>query len=281
MHGPGLIAHQESELIGIWGRDPSKAASVGAELGVPAFADYASLFEAADAIAFAVEPGTQAKLAAEAAAASCHLLLDKPLALDLASAERVVASVDCADVASVIFFTARFNPDLAEFFAEVAGGDWIAADVLSLASIFGEASPYRDSQWRKDRGALWDIGPHALASVTAGLGPVRAVTATPGVGDLVQLVTVHDRAATSSLTLALDVPPAATWRQTVFTGPSGVAVMPESEAPVLECYKRAITDLLECASTQTKRHPLDVRFGRDVVAVLEAADQQLNKAERV
>ena len=34
-------------------------------------------------------------------------------------------------------------------------------------SIFEPGSPYGESEWRRSRGALWDIGPHALSILEA------------------------------------------------------------------------------------------------------------------
>ncbi len=48
----------------------------------------------------------------------CHLLLDKPLTLSADEADGVVAAVDKAAVASRVFFTRRFPPEVE---------DWLAA----------------------------------------------------------------------------------------------------------------------------------------------------------
>src|SRR5579875_564621 len=173
VHGPGLASHPEVELVGVWGRRPDRAEEVAAELGTRPFQQVDELISAADAVAVALPPDVQADIAAAAARTGRHLLLDKPLALDPGAAEEVAAAAEATGVSSVVFFTARFSPGLAPFWAEVSGGEWTAATVVQLASIFGEGSPYAGSAWRRERGALWDVGPHALAAVTAALGPVE------------------------------------------------------------------------------------------------------------
>ena len=60
----------------MWARRPEQAAA----LGVPVFERPAELFDAVDAVAFAVPPAVQARLAPLAAAAGCHLVLEKPVA---------------------------------------------------------------------------------------------------------------------------------------------------------------------------------------------------------
>ena len=58
-HGPGLLACPEAELVGIWGRDPAKAAALADELGLApgaAYPDVDALLADVDAVAFAVPP---------------------------------------------------------------------------------------------------------------------------------------------------------------------------------------------------------------------------------
>ena len=108
VHAAALAAHPTAELFGVWGRDVSNAKAVGAEFDVPGFGDVDELLSQVDAVAIALPPHVQAPLAERAAAAGKHLLLEKPIALDVAGADRVVAAVQDAGVASVVFFTFRF-----------------------------------------------------------------------------------------------------------------------------------------------------------------------------
>lgn len=108
-HAAALAAEPAVEFAGVWGRHPEKARSVAGRWGVRAYDDVEALIGDVDAIAVALPPGVQAGIAEQAALAGRHLLLDKPLALDLAAAERVVAAVATGGVRSVIFFTRRFD----------------------------------------------------------------------------------------------------------------------------------------------------------------------------
>src|ERR1035438_1568102 len=67
------------------------------------------MFADVDAVAFAVPPDVQAKLAVRAATRGCHLLMDKPVAFTSQDAERVVEAVDRAGVRSLVFLTSRFE----------------------------------------------------------------------------------------------------------------------------------------------------------------------------
>ena len=63
VHAAALAAHPSAELVGVWGRDLSKAKAVGAEFDVPGFSDLAALLDQADAVAIAVPPSVQVGLA--------------------------------------------------------------------------------------------------------------------------------------------------------------------------------------------------------------------------
>jgi predicted dehydrogenase len=278
-HGPGLRAARDVELVGVWGRDEAKTAAIAGELEVPAFGDYAELLESADAIAFAVPPKVQASMALEAAAIGKHLLLDKPVADSVDDARALAEEVANEGIASIVFFTHRFEPPTRKFFAEVqAKGGWKGGWARMLAALDAPGNPFTDSPWRRElRGALWDVGPHALSNLTTMLGPIAELTAVGGEGDLVHLVITHDSGATSTASLSLFAPPAGSNFETGVWGEAGTAILPESEIPSVESFKLAAEELVACAESG-EPHPVDVAFGTRVVELLASAEEQLNAA---
>jgi predicted dehydrogenase len=175
IHAAALAVHPTAELVGVWGRDVAKAKAVGAEFDVAGFADVDELLSQVDAVTIALPPDVQAPLAERAAAAGKHLLLEKPIALDLAGADRVVDGVRDAGVASVVFFTFRFQPETSSWLEQAARTTLAGGHASWLSSLAG--SPFDASPWRKEHGALWDIGPHALSVLVPALGPVVSVQA--------------------------------------------------------------------------------------------------------
>src|ERR1700709_13446 len=103
-HGTSRTGPPDAELVGVWGRDLAKAKAVGARFDVPGTDDVDALLADVDAGSFALPPDVQAPLAQRAAAAGKHLLLEKPIALSVDAADRVVDAVSAAGVASVVFF---------------------------------------------------------------------------------------------------------------------------------------------------------------------------------
>src|SRR5262245_12277843 len=134
-HAAGIAAHESAELVGVWGRDPAKAEALGRRFGVRGYGDLDALLEVVDAVAVAVPPDVQADLAVRAAAAGRHLLLDKPLALSLEQARAVVDAAEANHVASVIFFTARFVPEVVVWLEGVREtGGWEGAQGIWFGS---------------------------------------------------------------------------------------------------------------------------------------------------
>jgi predicted dehydrogenase len=260
----------------VWGRDPGKTATVAGQLGTRAYDDVAALIADVDAIAVALPPDVQAGIAAEAAEAGRHLLLDKPLSFTTADADRVVKAVDAAGSSSRVFFTARFTPETEEWLQQLAAdGDWDGAHVTMLGNIYREGSPYAGSVWRQERGALWDIGPHALSQLVPVLGPVSRVVAAAGRGDTVSLAMSHASGGSSTATLSLTAPEASRHDAMYFHGPRGISHKPTGGASYHQAYDNALSELLTSIAEGTTADRCDVRFGRDVVAVLESAERQL------
>jgi predicted dehydrogenase len=270
--GAALAEHPDVDLVGVWGRDPAKAATAAAKFGVPSFAEVDELLGEVDAVSIALPPDVQGELTVRAAQAGRHLLLDKPLTLTVAAADRVVAAVEAASVASIVFFTQRFQSNVDAFLVDAAARTWDGARVTLFASIFQSGNPYGSSQWRRDRGGLWDIGPHALSVTLPVLGPVEDVVALAGPHDATYALLRHASGAVSTLALTLDAPPAGTLAETVLYGPDGPVSVPRGDGPAVAAFSTAVDQLLANVAAGRTVHPCDVRFGRAVVAVLDQVE---------
>lgn len=272
-HAPALASTDGIELAAVWGRDARKAARLAADHGAAACTDFDEFLAGVDAVAFSVPPGVQQELAVRAARAGRHLLLEKPIALSLAAADELAAAVAAAGVASVVFFTARFEPGVRAWLAELAaGGPWLGGTLTWLGTAMDESSPF-NTPWRRDKGALWDLGPHAVSLLWASLGPVVSVTADAGPRGVTYLVLHHESGVTSSATVTLDAPPAAESLDLRLWGEPGRSVAPLADRDVVASLRRALTELAAAARSGHPSHPCDVRFGRDVVAVLAEAER--------
>lgn len=273
VHAAGIRAAAEAELVGVWGRDPDKTRELAQSVGAAAYDDFAAMLRDVEAVSFAVPPHVQAELALAAASAGRHLLLEKPIATSLAAAEALVEAVGAAAVNSVVFLTACYTPERREWARQMAAdGPWRGADALWLASAFAEGSPF-DTPWRHEKGALWDVGPHILAALTDGVGPVSDVLAAGrGAGDLIHVVVRHEAGATSTFTATLTAPREVARQQLRVWGDHKVVEMPHANQPAAQSFAVAVVELIDSAMTG-RPHRLDAAFGRDLVRLLARAEE--------
>ncbi|MGW5474419.1 Gfo/Idh/MocA family protein [Streptomyces chartreusis] len=278
-HAPALSGHPELDFVGVWGRRTAPTKELADTYGVRAYDEVDALLADVDAVAVALPPAIQADLAARAARAGCHLLLDKPLAPTVEQGRTVVDAAAEAGVASVVFFTTRFQPETAAWITEQAGADgWFTGRAQWLGAVFsGDDSPFADSPWRREKGALWDVGPHALSVLLPVLGDARRVTAAAhGPGDTVHLVLDHVSGASSTLALSLTAPPAASGAAVELRGTAGVTLLPESTETAVSALTRAADALLTAARTG-QPHPCDAAFGLRVTEILAEAETLLDE----
>jgi predicted dehydrogenase len=274
-HAPALASTDGIELAAVWGRDPGKAASLAAAHGAAACADFGEFLGRVDAVAFSLPPDVQPDLAVRAARAGRHLLLEKPVALSVAAADEVAGAVAAAGVASVVFFTQRFEPEVRAWLAQAAaGGPWRGGTLTWLGTAMDPASPF-NTPWRRRKGGLWDLGPHAVSLLWAGLGPVVSVTADAGPRGVTHLILHHESGVTSSATVTLDAPPAAEAVDLRLWGEPGWSSAPLADRDDVAVLRIALTELAAAARSGHPGHPCDARFGRDIVAVLSEAERQL------
>jgi predicted dehydrogenase len=275
VHAPALAAHPGVDLVGVWGRRPERAAELAAGFGARGYADAGALIAAVDAVAVALPPDVQAPLAARAARAGRHLLLDKPLALDPRAAREVADAAERSRVRSAVFLTLRFDARSAEWIAEQAAtGGWFTGRADWYGSVFGADagdSPFAGSPWRRERGGLWDLGPHALSVLLPVLGDVTGVAAARGRDDTVHLTLRHEGGASSTSVLTLSAPEACAGSVVEFRGARGTAVLPEGCAlDPAAAYGRMVDALLGPEPPEC-----DARFALRVTEVLAAAQEMI------
>ena len=284
-HATALASTPGAELTAVWGRDTAAAAALAAEHGATAHADFTAFLDEVDAVAFAVPPHVQAPLAIRAAQAGKHLLLEKPVALAAGDADKLVAAVEEARVASIVFFTWRFNTEIRAWLTdEQARGGWDGEGWSGGAAIWLGTSLQADNPfntpWRREKGALWDLGPHLVGMLWASLGPVTEVTAVAGKADMAHLILRHETGATSTVTTTQSAPEPAAGVTVFVWGEAGRSIMPADLVDSVAALRTATTELIAGARAGRVAHPCDVRFGRDITRVLAEAEAQLSGQRR-
>ena len=209
VHAPAIAAHPGTELAAVWARRPEAAAALAAGSGAAVHESFDDLLDAVDAVALAVPPTVQGVLAPRAAAAGRHLILEKPLAADLRTAQVVADAVADAGVVSTMVLTLRFDAGVRRWLAGLpatpAGPDTVGVGRWLSGAVLG--GPYSASPWRSERGALLDVGPHVIDLLDAALGPVTEVSwAHLTDPDLWSFGLAHSGGARSTVTMSLRVP---------------------------------------------------------------------------
>jgi predicted dehydrogenase len=270
VHAPAVARHPEFELTGVWTRRPAAAAEIAGANGAIAFDDFESLVGAVDVVAFAVPPTVQTELAIEAAETGRHLILEKPIAASLDEARRLADAVCAAGVASLVVLTFRFAAETNEWLANVAAGaPWSAGTArwLSGALLGGE---YAGSSWRRQDGAILDIGPHIFDLLDAALGPIVEVSAARYTEpDLWQVISTHGGGATSTATLSMRLPIDPSVLEFDVYGGAGRVVLTSRRTPAEQCFAELLDELAAMIRAGVTTHACDVHRGLHLQWVID------------
>jgi len=187
---PVLAELDGFEPVGVWSRTPQRARELAAEhdleLGtsdVDELLDHPGL----EAVHVATPVATHAEIAIAAARRGLHVIVDKPVALDLAEARAVRDAITEAGVVGAVNYGRRFQETrerLLQRVTEVAG----APRMVSIALVFDDhAEPdSRPFTWVQDAalggGRLQGYGVHDLDLLLAAFGEVESVAAATEVG---------------------------------------------------------------------------------------------------
>jgi predicted dehydrogenase len=277
-HAPMIAGSTDATLVAVWARRPEAAAGLASEYDARVAESFDDLLGQCDAVAFAVPPDVQAELAPRAARAGKHLLLEKPLAFTLEGAEQIAEAVDAAGVTTMLMIRNRFDPEVLAFLAtaQLAQPRGVLASFITDAALPGSvfATP-----WRKERGALLDIGPHTLDLVEAVLGPVTELKA---VGDPLRWIgisTLHESGAVGQTSLSITTPHADNTLHLRLVTESGTQLLdvgqpqPGSGVDPMVAVQQPIMAEFLAAVAAGRDHPLGVRRGLVIQRLLAAAEE--------
>jgi predicted dehydrogenase len=102
----------EAELVGVCDSQPERAEAVARDYGCAVFEDASRLFGQVEAVSIAVPTVLHAPLGLEALEAGVHVLVEKPIAADLAQADRLIERAAARDRILQVGHSERFNPVL-------------------------------------------------------------------------------------------------------------------------------------------------------------------------
>jgi scyllo-inositol 2-dehydrogenase (NADP+) len=184
LHAPLIATTEGLELVGAVTRDPARRAELArAHPGAVAFDALADALELGVDLVVVVAPNRfHVELATAAIAAGCHVVVDKPLAVDAAVARAVAERAEEAGVLLSAFHNRRWDDDFLTLRRTVAEGR--LGSVLRLESRFDRWRPEaKEGAWREGAdpadggGLLLDLGTHLVDQAVQLLGPAVSVYA--------------------------------------------------------------------------------------------------------
>lgn len=177
-----------AQVVAVAARDPERARAYAAEHAIPNVADdYAALIAhpEVDAIYNALPASRHADLTIAALEAGKPVLCEKPFAMTLAEAQRMVSVAEQRGLVLMEAFHYRFHPLFARVLEIVASGE--IGDVRRLEAVFSTSIEATATELRYDPtlggGALMDLGTYCLHWVRTVVGAepeVRAAKAMIG-----------------------------------------------------------------------------------------------------
>ncbi|MET3429884.1 putative dehydrogenase [Actinoplanes tereljensis] len=183
-HAPLLASAANVEFVGVVTKSPERRAEVAAQLPkARAFDTIAAIAAAgAEAVAISTPAATHAELALEAIAQGLAVVVDKPFALDVASAQTVVDAAAAKGVLLSAYQNRRWDSDFLTLRKLIAEGG--LGTVRRFESRF--------ERWDPDRkigaaggGTLLDFGSHLVDQALVLHGPaIRVYAEMRGNGEL-------------------------------------------------------------------------------------------------
>jgi scyllo-inositol 2-dehydrogenase (NADP+) len=183
LHAPLIAATPGLEIVAAVTRDPQRRATLAAEhpqaRAVDALDD---VLGEVDLVVVVAPNRFHVPLAQAALDAGCHVVVDKPIAVDAAQARALAARAQDAGRLLVPFHNRRWDDDFLTLRRAVAEDRF--GRVLRLESRFDRWRPsIREGAWREGGdpadggGLLLDLGSHLVDQAVRLLGPVTSVYA--------------------------------------------------------------------------------------------------------
>lgn len=272
MHAPNLAAGPETTLTAVYARRAEAAKDLAEAFGALGTDDFDELLARCEAVAFAVRPDIQAKLAQRAARAGKAVLLEKPIALSLDAARELADVVREAGVVSQLVLTKRYHPTTRNFLAEAASFPATGARSCYLHGAFlGGAMATR---WRLEYGALFDLGPHLLDLLDVALGPIATVRAAGDSTRWIELTCEHESGAVSQASLSGAVKLDRARTTVELFGREGYLGYDTAEIDHAEIYPIVRAEFAAAVRTG-HAHELDVRRGLRLQELIDQAVRSL------
>lgn len=141
----------DAEIVGVCDIDPARARATAHDWGIPNAVDTVAALLALDLdiVSVCTPHPTHEDVVLQAAAAGVHVLCEKPLAVELESADRMVKACDDAGVQLGVLFQRRFWPAAERIRAAIDDGT-LGRPIMGQCSVMLHRGPeyYSRDAWR-------------------------------------------------------------------------------------------------------------------------------------
>ena len=183
-HAKAIDALPAARLIAVTDVVPDRAEAFGEKYGCHVEPDLDALLARTDIdiVSVCVPSGLHAEVGVQVAAAGKHLVVEKPIDVTMAAADRLIHAARAAGVVMTVISQHRFDPGLVELRRLLDSGALGRLVVGEAATKWYRTQGYYDSAaWRGTRaldgGALMNQGIHYVDLLRWSMGPVAEVTA--------------------------------------------------------------------------------------------------------
>lgn len=184
--GPGFYKAENSTLLGVTNRTLSKAQSYAQRHNIPrVYPDAEALLAdpEIDIVYIATPPAEHRALTLQAAAAGKHVYVEKPMAMNHAECETMIAACQAAGVRLFVAFYRRAMPRFLQVKNWIDGGAIGTVCMVSVlqrqrptpAELSPETLPWRLKAEVAGGGKFLDMGVHVLDALSFWFGPITAV----------------------------------------------------------------------------------------------------------
>jgi UDP-N-acetyl-2-amino-2-deoxyglucuronate dehydrogenase len=182
-HGQSLMQLPETRLVAVADVREDRAERFAHEYQAEAYVDYHQLLARpdVDAVTICVPSGLHARVAIDALLAGKHVLVEKPLALSLADAERMIATSQDTGRSLGVVLQNRYNSPMQQVRRLIDQGR-LGKLYLGNACVrwYRPQAYYEDDwhgTWAMDGGALMNQSIHHIDALQWFMGPVQSVYA--------------------------------------------------------------------------------------------------------
>ena len=169
MHWPAQVA-EGIQVVGACDANAETGRPQAEAMGCDFYEDYRTLLADVrpDVVVIATPHPLHAAMAIDCLRAGCHVLLEKPMAVAVSEADRIIAEADAAGRILAINFQQRFRPVVERARALIDDGAiGPLVRTLSIEPWYRTAAYYRTASWRatwrgEGGGVLLNQAPHTL-----------------------------------------------------------------------------------------------------------------------